>query len=122
MHYSKGRCMTACSSKIFLYLLHYLMHRFWYPVEKFIVYSNNNLLEFQYVIQSCCSSDEMTSSILLEIPWTFEAPIFIVIFRSFCRRKFCFIRGCVVVFLAFEFIFRVMGCWPNSSPPTWRTR
>ena len=42
---------------------------------------------------------------------------FIVLFRSFCRRKFCFNRGCLVVFLAFEFFVLVMGCWPNTSPP-----
>ena len=27
-----------------------------------------------------------------------------------------------IFFLAFEFFLRVMGCWPNASPPTWRTR
>ena len=83
--------------------------------EKVIGTFNNNST-------CCCASDEMTSSILLKIPWTFQVPIFIVLFRSCCRRKFCIIWGCLVVFLAFKLFFRVMGCWNNASTPTWRTR
>ena len=59
----------------------------------------------------------MKSSILLKIPWIFQAPIFIVLFRSLFRRTFCFIRAYLVLFLGFKCFFPSDGLLVQRITP-----